>query len=195
MCRIRRSRSPPNPPVASSVDSARIVRRSPAAVVTSAPQTRPLQEEPLGHRTHQELASLTDDALAGEDEVRHVGLAATAVAENRDRIGQVDTQGPHPAQRVSVTLDDTSGQSRIGARIDIVHVVAGAELGGPDEACVCSRTADCRALLDGTTEAPRVLRRPSSGTQSRHPAAKDEQVHLVRAVVAHHRPSPSLIVT
>jgi hypothetical protein len=47
---------------------------------------RAVIEEALGLRVHEQLTALADDPLAGQQQIRRIGLASPPVAEHRHRI-------------------------------------------------------------------------------------------------------------
>ena len=104
-----------------------------------------LREQPERVAAHQHLAALAHEAVAGEQEVRHVGGAPAPVAEHGDRLGDVHAERADERERVVIALDDPASKRRVAVRIDLAHDLGGRR--GPDETGVRGRAADRLALL------------------------------------------------
>ena len=104
-----------------------------------------LREQPERVAAHQHLAALAHEAVAGQQEVRHVGGAPAPVAEHRDRVGDVHAERADEGERVLIALDDPAPEHRVAVRIDLAHDFGGRR--GPDEPGVRGRAADRLALL------------------------------------------------
>ena len=178
MCRARSSALPPKPPVAMTIDRARIVVRPPP------PSTTAADEGPVpidGDRLERRLGPDASTArLDGRDQTRgelgRVDLGAgLTVALDRGRAR--DAQRIQPLEAGSQTVDEASLSGAIAAGNPRLHDRHGRRR--PDGSAGHEhRAAGLGALLDD--------QRPGSGldragrrTQTGHPAATDQHIDRI----------------
>ena len=129
---------------------------------------------------HEHLAALAHEAVAGHQEVRHVGGAPAPVAEHGDRVGDVHAERADERERVVIALDDPPSERRVAVRVDLAHDLDGRR--GPDEAGVGGRAADRLALLD-EHDARAFRGRFGRGTEPGHPRTEHEEIDVIETFV------------